>query len=463
MITKFFTVSFLVTICVITLFCSGCGKSQENSEGRIHLSTWVSYNNDEMGLFNQLTDEFVTKWNKDNPKQQIFIKPSQVPFGGLLPKLKTACQTHTTPDICRVDCAHVVPLAFGHAVYPLDQLKSFKDEFKSIEEMRALYVEAAVDSNIIRVRRGKEWETHLFGLPDTTNCVALFRNKSMFMENSKQLKAAGLDPYRAPKTWDELIQYGRVLSTPPSAESKKYGFAMDNSLWWTLPFFNSWGAEFLVRKDGRFSCVLDSKKSVDALKFKVDLYKQMHDNGSEKVRVEAGAWIPGAITKDTGFTNGMYAMIMSGPWNIRSFTRAGINFEVSLIPEGPAGSSSNVGGTNMVVFKGCKHPEIAYEYIKFITSVKTQVRWCTELSQIPTMKEAFKQVKVDDKPALKTFYEQILKAKARPRVPSYEQLEEIINPEMELALKGSKTPEKALADAVRKINIEVLGPLNEVP
>jgi ABC-type glycerol-3-phosphate transport system substrate-binding protein len=474
---KLLLTPLFILLSAMTVLYSGCGSSQNNSNSKlIELSTWVSYNNDEMGLFSELTDEFVKDWNSKNPDKQIAIRASQVPFGGLLPKLKTACQTHTTPDICRVDCAHVVPLAFGHAVYPLDELETFRNEYKSIDEMKELYVAAAIDSNIIRVRRGNDWETHVFGLPDTTNCVALFRNKSMFMENSKRLKKAGLDPHRAPKTWDELIEYGKIISTPPSSEEKRYGFAMDNSLWWSLPFFNSWGAEFLVRKDGKFTCLLDSQKSIDALTFKVNLYQQTYNSnsnqlsssglekdGSEKVRVEAGAWIPGAITKDTGFTNGMYAMIMSGPWNVQSFTRAGINFEVSLLPEGPEGSSSNVGGTNLVVFKSCKYPEIAYQYIKFITSVKTQVRWCTALSQIPTMKEAFKLVSVDDKPALKTFYEQILKAKARPRVPSYEQLEGIINPEMELALKGSKTPKQALTDAVARINVEVLGPLNDAP
>ena len=34
---------------------------------------------------------------------------------------------------------------------------------------------------------------------------------------------------------------------------------------------------------------------------------------------------------------------------------------------------------------------------------------------------------------------------------------------MELALKGNKTPQQALTDAVKKINVEVLGPLNEAP
>ena len=190
--------------------------------------------------------------------------------------------------------------------------------------MRSRYVAAAIDSNIIRVRRARDWKNHVFGIPDTTNCVALFRNKSLFMESAKSLRAAGLDPHRAPRTWDELVKYGAVLSTTSSHESRRYGFAMDNSLWWSLPFFNCWGSDFLIRKDGKFTCLLDSKKPVEALSFKVGLYQDLHSKPgtNEKVRVEAGAWIPGAISKDTGFTNGMYAMIMTGPWNVRTFTRA---------------------------------------------------------------------------------------------------------------------------------------------
>ncbi len=453
-LSKYLAVTLVITI-IVSFGLQGCGRKSESNDGVVRLSVWVSYNNEEMPIFNELTKKFVAKWNSEHD-QQIAIKPSQVPFGGLLPKLKTACQTHTTPDICRVDCAHVVPLAFGQALVPLDTLKPFKDKFRSIEQLRSLFVEAAIDSNIINVRREGKWVEHLFGLPDRTNCVCLFRNRSMFREKASELRAVGLSPDRAPKTWDEMIEYGKVL-----ADKGEYAFAMDNSLWWSLPFFNSWGADFLNIEKGHFTCVLDREEAIEALQFKADLYQKKYDFGGRKVQVEAGAWRPGAISKDTGFINGMYAMIMTGPWNVKTFRDAGLDFDVNLVPAGPAGSSSNVGGSNLVVFKSCKHPEIAYEYIKFVTNAESQTQWCNALSQIPTILAAFKTVSTEGKPALAAFFDQIVKAKARPRVPNYDQLEEIINPEMALALKGNKTPKQALSDAVKRINKEVLAQINK--
>jgi len=454
------TASVLVFLAVATALTptGGCGRGSTDDDGTIRLQVWVSYNNEELPVFEEITRQFVSAWNAAHADRPIAIKPSQVPFGGLLPKLKTACQTHTTPDICRVDCAHVVPLAFGHAVVALDELEPFKQHYRSLDEVRKEYVEAAIDSNVVRVKRDGSWVTHLYGLPDVTNCVCLFRNLAIFREAADELRAVGLSPDRAPRTWDELIAYGKVLSNP---EKKIYAFAMDNSLWWTLPFFNCWGANFLDVQDGRLTCRLDDDDAVRALQFKVDLYQRRYDVAGRSVRIEAGAWIPGAIAKDTGFINGKYAMIMTGPWNVKNFREAGIQFDVNMIPEGPDGSSSNVGGTNLVVFKSCRHPDIAYEYIKHVTSTASQALWCNKLSQIPTVHAAFGQVDTDGKPDLFTFFRQIVKAKARPQVPNYEQLEEIINPEMELALKGDKTAQQALSSAVERINREVLRPIND--
>lgn len=448
------------------LLTAGClGRAERVEDGVIRLTAWVSYNNEESELFQRITDEFVASWNASHPGKPLAISLGRVPFNGLLPKLKTACQTHTTPDICRVDCAHVAPLAFGKAIYALDELPGFKDAWPSIEAARRDYVEAAFDSNVVRVRRpdpsgkGHRWENHLYGLPDQTTCVALFRNKALFRESASELRAAGLDPDRAPATWDELVAYGKVLSRP---ERQQYAFAMDNSLWWTFPFFNCWGAGFLTTDDGgKLRCVLNSEDGIRALAFKVGLYQDKHTLAGRQTRVEAGAWIPGAISKDTGFINQSYAMCMSGPWNIESFRRAGLDFGVSLVPDGPAGSSSNVGGSDLVVFRSCRHPEVATQFLRHVTSAAVQARWCNELGQIPTARAAFPLVSTDDRPALFTFFRQILRAKARPQVPNYDVLEEIINPEMELALKGVKTPKQALDDSVARIEVEVLAELNE--
>lgn len=442
---------------------SGCeaprviGKSFDSGKGKVTLSFWESYNNEEHKVFLELVEPFRQDFTRRTGRE-IELLVSRVPHDGLLPKLKLSTQTHTTPDICRVDCAHVVALAFGQALYALDGLSNFGTD---IATFRQSFVEAAVDSNIIEVKgRDGKWSEHLFGLPDQTNCVCLYWNREIFRARANELRARGLDPGRPPATWDEFVEYGKALAC---SEKGIYPFGMSNSLWWTFPFFNSFGARFVERdtKTGKLICVLDSDEAVRALTFRNDLYRVEHEVGGQRIRIEAGAWQAGAKTPDQGFINGMYAMVISGPWNLETYRKAGVDFGVATIPAGPAGTSSNVGGTNLVIFKTCRYPEIALDLLRYITSADFQVKWCERLGQIPVSRAAYDSVNLGGREDLKTFYRQMLHTKARPRLPQYDLLEEIINPEMELSIKGAKSPKEALEDAVEEINRRVLSLVNE--
>lgn len=439
------------------VFISACSRTDRvDTENRLVLNFWTSYNNAELKVFREMLKPFEDNYAKETGKE-LKIRLSRVPFEGLLPKLKLSTQAGTTPDICRVDCAHVVPLAFGQAVYALDELKTFKG---TIDEYRKNFVPAAIDSNIISVRRNNKWEEHLFGIPDQTNCVVVYRNQEIFRDKSDALKAAGLDPFKGPETWEEFIKYSKVLSDPAK---NVYAYGMNNSLWWSFPFFNTHGVTFVKRdeKTDKLYCALDSKEAVQALKFRNDLYRQEFEVNGLKTRIEGGAWQAGGKNPDQGFKNNLYAMVISGPWSLRDYRNSGLDFAVSEIPKGPSGSSSSVGGTNLVVFKSCKHPGIALKLLEYITSTDFQVEWCEKLGQIPVTVDAYDKVDLSKEPELKVFYRQMLTTKARPRLPRYDLLEEIINPELELALKGVKTDEEALKSAVRTINKRVMSLVNE--
>src|SRR5206468_79391 len=100
-------------------------------------------------------------------------------------------------------------------------------------------------------------------------------------------------------------------------------------------------------------------------------------------------------------------------------------------------------------------------FLAYQTSEEVQRSWCSRLGQIPVRPAVFKQVDTSQKPELKVFFEQMLTAKARPPVPSYDKLEEIANAQMDLALQGLKSPKDALSDAAARINADVLQPLRE--
>jgi len=400
----------------IFLFLAGCGgnATKTKSNGKITLTVWESYGNDEHKLFKELIKDY----EKDHPN--IIVSVSQIPWSGHEAKYRTAMTVGSAPDLGRIDTGFLAELASNNAIYPLDQFGA--------DKLADEYLKAAFYSN--------KYKGKIYGLPDQVTGVCLFYNKKLFKDN-------GLDPNVPPKTWDDFIEYAKKLTHP---EKKQFGFGMDNSLWWNFPYFNTYGAKFL--SDDVKTCLLNSKEGIEAMQLKVDLYR--------KYKVEGGAWISGAINSTVGFLNGRYAMILIGPWSVKNFQKSGIDFGVSLIPEGPAGTSTNVGGSDMVVFKTSKHPKMAYDLLRYITGPVFQATWSKKLSQIPTNLGAYSNIDVSKNKILGVFMKQMKTAVPRPPIKKYGKIEEIINPEIEAALSGKKSVKDALDASVEKINKEVL-------
>lgn len=443
---RFLTVGLVAAVLAASIACSN--RAATGEAGVRTITIWETYNAQEHDVFSTLAHEYEREASA-RMGQTVRLKVERVPYEGLLPKLKYAAITDTAPDICRVDNAWVLTLAYGKAVVPLDTLPGFGT---TIDEESARYVPAAIATNRIEVPDAAGvWAPHLFGLPDQTNCVALFWNKALFRASAGQLRTQGLDPDRAPATWDEFVRYARVLTIP---EKKQFGFAMFATLWWVMPFLNSYGARFTkTLPDGRLACGFSDPEALAALRFIVSLYR---DYG-----VEAGAWQTGAINPEQGFINGKYAMILTGPWNLKRFE--GIDFGVSLIPAGPAGTSSNVGGSNMVVFRSSTNADLALDFLRWFTSRDTQLRWARELGQIPVNREAFEEsAKNAAGTPLGVFLEQLRTARPLQQVPKMDQIEDrVINPALELSLKGQSTPEEIMVDACRRIDSEFLSIVND--
>ena len=414
-----------------SLFCAKPGGLGPNE-----ILIWVSYGPDEYKLFEQIAK----KWS-ELPGNNFKAHVALIPWMGQESKYRTSLIAGAPPDIGRVDTPFVPELSHNNVLEDIKKYIIEEEAEKKLAtgEIRLEYVKAAMESCVIRDSKGEE---RVYGFPDQTNGACLFYNKDLFIK-------AGLDPEKPPKTWDEFVEYAKKLT---NRQESVYGFGMDNSLWWSFPFFNTYGTQFL-NEDGT-KCLLNSKEGVSALQFKVDLVK--------KHGIEGGAWKSGGQNTETGFINGKYAMILMGPWNVSRFKAAKINFGVSLIPAGPAGTSTNVGGTNMVIFKKQRSEEqlrACYKFLRYLTSPEIQGEWASKLRQIPVNLKAYDKISIGDKDEeqiLKVFMEQMKTAQPRPKVLKYAQLEIIINPEMEATLSGDISPQKALDNAVERINQEVL-------
>jgi multiple sugar transport system substrate-binding protein len=405
---------FAVAIIAYLALVSVCWDDSISTtrDGRTILAFWHTYND----LEEKVLKDIIKDWEKLNPK--FTVRPVRIPFDGHKPKLRTALTVGQGPDMARVDWSFVCELARKNAVIDLETF-----EFSKI---RNQYLRAPLETGFI--------DGKYYGIPDQTTCVAMFYNKQMFRD-------AGLEP-KVPATWEEFVEIGKKLT---DSSNGRYAFAMLNTLWWNLPFFNTYGAR-IISADGK-KCELDSEQAIAAL--------DMMCSFANEHKIEAGAWRPGAISPEQGFVNGKYAMIFMGPWNLAKFKNTNMDFGVGLIPAGPEGSSTNVGGTDTVVFKHSKHAKEAYDFLTFFTNAKNQARWCSELNQLPINLGAYDLVKFEDE-HLMTFMEQMKHARVNPVVTSYGLLEDIVNPEMEAALSGQKSARDALTSAAAKVQKQII-------
>ncbi len=382
-------------------------------DGRTILTFWHTYNDQE----EQVLRTIIKDWEGANPK--FTVRPVRIPFDGHKAKLRTALTVGQGPDMARVDWSFVCELARKNSVVDLDTL--------GFAKIRDQYLEAPLETAYI--------DGKYYGIPDQSTCVAMFYNRQMFRD-------AGLlpeDPSApvVPQTWEEFIEVGKKLT---DKSKDQYAFAMTNTLWWNLPFFNSYGAR-IISEDGK-KCVIDSEAAVKTLEMMASLVNEH--------KIEAGAWRPGAISPEQGFVNGKYAMIFMGPWNLAKFANTKMDYGVGLIPGGTKGTSTNVGGTDVVIFKSTKYAAECYDFLSFFTNAENQKRWCTELNQLPINLGAYDLVRFED-PHLMMFMEQMKHAGPNPVVKDYSLLEDLINPEVEAVLSGQKTAKDALAAAQKKV------------
>jgi multiple sugar transport system permease protein len=276
----------------------------------------------------------------------------------------------------------------------------------------------------------------VYGVPWLAGTRVLFYNKDLFA-------MAGLDPYRPPKDWKELLSAAKLINDPKKGV---WGFSIitgePESPWQEfLPFAWSNGANIL--SEDLQHCVLDSTETLEALEF----YKEL----SRYSLIERQSQI------NELFAEGKIGVQISGSWNLRLIPKLnpGLKFGVSFVPKPQKENAQNIafsGGELFVITKASRHPKEALELIKFLTNKENTMEIVrVQQNVVPAQKEALDDPYYREYPDQKVFLKQLETALGPPSHPRWTEMQEPITAMIEKTIMEGIPPKAAIKDASEKI------------
>jgi ABC-type glycerol-3-phosphate transport system substrate-binding protein len=155
------------------------------------------------------------------------------------------------------------------------------------------------------------YEGKLWALVSSPAAVVLQWNRRIFWENATQLRAAGLDPSRAPQTIDELNRYAQVLDLRDSKDPsilRRSGYLPTEPGWYVVHTGLWFGTELFDAANNRY--LLDTPKSIAAFNWLQSYPKRLGVSTTSNFKSGFGNY----TSAENPFLTGRVAMIQQGPW-----------------------------------------------------------------------------------------------------------------------------------------------------
>ncbi|WP_064686367.1 ABC transporter substrate-binding protein [Rhizobium bangladeshense] len=300
--------------------------------------------NVEMWVRSGIGDAFKKVVEAYNSSHENKVVMTEVPFSELVQKYATAIAGGQAPDALSMD------LIYNPAFAAAGQLEDLTDWAKSLPYFNSL--------SPSHVRLGT-YQDKVYGLP-------LSVETSVFAWNKDLYKKAGLDPEKAPASWEEITANAEKIR---ALGDDTYGFYFSGGGCGGCMIFTFtplvWGAGADILSADSKTATLDTPEMRKA----VDIYRNM----VKKDLVPAGAASDNG-TNFLTFTNGKIGQQSLGAFAIGTLVtqHPEINFGVTLIPGVDGKPSSFAGGDNFVITKGTKKIDAVKEFLEYIYSMDGQ-------------------------------------------------------------------------------------------
>ena len=406
------------------------------ADGQTQLKFWLpsSINAHEKAAYTQTAEEF----SKKNPSIKVNIETMPGSETDVA-KLMTAVRSGAGPDLAVIDRFTVAQRAAAGLLTDLTPLIKKEGKDLSQEYTEGPWQEVTYD--------GKT-----YALPTETDARVLFYNKKILRDAGIDLSE--FDPAHGPIFPERFKEIALKLNqTDASGAYTRLGFVPWLEQGWGYTWGFAFGGSFFDFKNCKvtatdpgvvngYQFLYDFAKALDPQKARtfVDTYWQWPSNGT----------LPDA---QMPFFTGKVAFVIDGNWLFATMKTVAPNLEygVTYIPAPNGLKTSWSGGWSVVIPKGSKNVEAAYQLLRYETGEEGQTALLKEASALPTLK-SLQQRKDLFPPEGDLFLSLQPVSKSRPPVPVGGLYWDQLKNAEEAVITNSQTPEaalKAVVDAVQ--------------
>jgi len=346
-------------------------------------------------------------------------------YDALSQKLMGAVAARNPPTIAQMYENWTTQLHSGGELVYLDSLVRGQDGL-SAEDLADIYP-ALLENN--------SWDGRLLTLPFNKSVPVYYYNVPM-------LAAAGYPEF--PETWTEFrTAVNRLTKRDAAGNVEVWGAAGGTDIWIFGSMLYQRGGRFLEQEDGR--PLFDGKEGVEALQFQVEMVLKDKVQNTDVGRTPMDDFLVGR----------MATLIGSSTWRAPVVDKE--SFPVGMAPVPTWGSpAAIVYGTNIGMFRRAtpEQKAAAWKFIKWFTSPEQQVEWSLGTWYVPIHRRSLEDPRMQERlartPGLRAAYAQMDCAVFEPRGLKWLAGRKALVEELEQAMLGAKTPERALDDAAAR-------------
>ncbi|HZP82405.1 MAG TPA: ABC transporter substrate-binding protein [Chthonomonadaceae bacterium] len=389
--------------------------------GPVHITYWEKWTGFEGDAMQAVVDAFNRSQNR--------VHVDLLTISGIENKTLLAVAGGNPPDVAGLYGPNVAQYADDNAVLPLDD---YCQRFGITAEQ---YIPAYWKIGFYR--------GHVYALPTTPASTALHYNKQMFQE-------AGLDPNRPPKTIEEMDADAEKITTRRNGRIDKAGFMPAEPGWWNY----GWGYIFGGRLwDGKANITANSPENVRAFAWIASYSKKYGATELQTFRSGFGNF----SSPQNAFLASKVAMELQGVWMYNFIDKYAPKLQWGAVAfPYPAdrpdlANSTFVDEDILVIPRGAKHPDEAFEFIRYVQSQEGMELLCMgQRKHTPLVKVSEAFWKQHPNPFIRLFAE-LPRGKntySPPQIGLWPEYHAELNNAFDEVALLQKTPQEAL-DAVQ--------------